>query len=147
MLEGHQRLNSLSQHAKHEVHGASSTNPRYTAPLRNTHAHPGLSAAAFWLFALTYGGALYLSFFTPFLNLGWIYDNYLPVSTDATCWHNLVDTFLVHGAFTQDTKCPHFSGAWGSGVASQQQAMAQNSQKDKRRLRLTQTTQPASSQG
>lgn len=88
-MEGYLGLNSLAQHAKHEVHGASSTNLGCTAPLHNTHAHPALAAAAFWLFALTYGGALYLSFFTPFLNLGWIYDNYLPVSTDATNRHNL----------------------------------------------------------
>jgi hypothetical protein len=38
-----------------------------------------LACAAFSIFLLTYGGALYLGFFTDRLDLGWIYDNYLQV--------------------------------------------------------------------
>ena len=42
------------------------------------------SHAAFLLFLIAYGSALYLGFFTDLLNLGWIYDNYAALLT-ATC--------------------------------------------------------------
>ncbi len=37
--------------------------------------------AAFAILVITYVGAFYLAFFTPYLNLGWVYDNHLALLT------------------------------------------------------------------
>jgi hypothetical protein len=54
---------------------------------------------AFLLFCLIYGSALYLGFFTPFLNLSWIYDNYLPLLTATIIFSSALSCYLYIKSF------------------------------------------------
>ncbi|GAX81135.1 hypothetical protein CEUSTIGMA_g8569.t1 [Chlamydomonas eustigma] len=54
---------------------------------------------AFLLFVITYGGALYLSFFTPYLNLGWVYDNYVPMLTASCIFSVTLAVYLYVSSF------------------------------------------------
>mmetsp|Transcript_33631 Transcript_33631/g.74457 ORF Transcript_33631/g.74457 Transcript_33631/m.74457 type:complete len:429 (+) Transcript_33631:84-1370(+) len=71
---------------------------------------------AFTLFVITYGGAVYLGFFTNYLDLGWLYDNYLPLLTASVIFSTLLSVYLYATSFKRgallsahgDTGYPHY---------------------------------------
>ena len=58
-----------------------------------------LSHAAFTILLLTYGSALFFGFFTPYLNLSWIYDNFLPLLTSSVAFSSGLALYLYATSF------------------------------------------------
>jgi hypothetical protein len=57
--------------------------------------------AAFTLFVITYGAAVYLGFVTRQLDLGWLYDNFLQLLTAAVIFSTALSAYLYASSFAK----------------------------------------------
>ncbi len=55
--------------------------------------------AAFTLWVITYSASLGLGFFTPYLNLGWLYDHYLELLTASVLFSTAQSVYLYASSF------------------------------------------------
>lgn len=55
--------------------------------------------AAFYVFLASYGTCLGLGFFTPYLNLGWVYDHFVPLMTASLAYSALQSVYLYASSF------------------------------------------------
>eukprot|EP00199_Chlamydomonas_sp_CCMP681_P000824 CAMPEP_0119109460 /NCGR_PEP_ID=MMETSP1180-20130426/17922_1 /TAXON_ID=3052 ORGANISM="Chlamydomonas cf sp, Strain CCMP681" /NCGR_SAMPLE_ID=MMETSP1180 /ASSEMBLY_ACC=CAM_ASM_000741 /LENGTH=456 /DNA_ID=CAMNT_0007095217 /DNA_START=166 /DNA_END=1536 /DNA_ORIENTATION=+ len=68
---------------------------------------------AFTLLVLLYGSCLYLAFFTPYLNLGWIVDHCLELITACVLFSTTLAVYLYASSFKKGVLlCTHGTSGW-----------------------------------
>ncbi len=94
-------LSSLA-HA-HHTPGLGSPSPSLPPALKplihTAHTWLPCAHAAFTLFVLSYGAALYFGFYTRQLDLGWLYDNFAPLLTASVIFSSALSVYLYVSSF------------------------------------------------